>query len=63
MKDCIAGLGRGHVVSRGADATDPGGYSGHLLHWPALAELLKAAKLGHLKIGIATLPSSWRKIS
>lgn len=39
-------------MGTGTDATDPGGYPRHLLHWAALAELLKAPELRHLKVSI-----------
>lgn len=52
LVDGIAGLGRGHVVGRGAHAADALGDARHLFDRPPLAKGLKAAKLGHLKIGV-----------
>ena len=50
--DRVAGLGRGHVVRLGADAADARRDARHLLHGPALGELLKAAQLGDEQVGV-----------
>jgi len=40
------------MMGTGTNATNAGGYSGHFLNRPTLAELLKAPQLGDLQIGI-----------
>jgi hypothetical protein len=52
---CICGLARGHVMSARSDTAYTGYYTGHLLNRPALAELLEAAKLGDLEVGIGNI--------
>ena len=55
-EDLVQGLGRRHVVGRGADAADIGHDPGHLLYGPADAEPLEAAQLRHLEIGVLNIP-------
>ena len=53
--DGLAGLGRGQLVADGADAADARGNARHLVERAAFGELLEAADLGHLKLGIRDL--------
>ena len=53
--DGVGGLGRGHVVRLRADAADPAREDGHLLDRPADAELLEAAQLRDLEVGVRDL--------
>src|SRR5208282_3417368 len=48
----IASLGGCDEMADRADAADPGHQGGHLIKGPTLAELLKAAKLGDVKVGV-----------
>ena len=48
----VQGLGGRHVVGLGADAADAGRQVRHVLGRPAHAELLEAAQLGDLQVGV-----------
>jgi len=48
----IGRLGRGHVVRRGAHATDALGDARHLFDRATLAKGLKTTELGHLEVGV-----------
>jgi hypothetical protein len=53
--DGIASLGRGQLVADGTDAADARGDTRHLVKRAAFGELLEAADLRHLKLGISNL--------
>ena len=56
MIDRVRGLTRGHMVRARSDTADTRHYPGHFFNRSALAELLEAAQLGYLKVGIAHTP-------
>src|SRR4030042_3805621 len=55
MVDCIGGLTRGHMMGTRSDAADTRHDARQFFYGPALAELLKAAKLRYLEVGILNL--------
>ena len=50
--DGVARLGRGQQMADRADAADARGDAGHLAVGPALAELLEAAELDDVELGV-----------
>ena len=54
-EDLVARLGRGEQVADRADAAGAGGDRRHLPEHPALAELLEAAELDDVELGVADL--------
>ena len=50
--DGLAGLGRGNQVRDRADAADARHQAGHLVKGTAFGELLKAAHLGDVEVGV-----------
>ncbi len=54
--DGFAGLGRRQLMADGADAADARGNARHLVVGAAFGELLEAADLGHLKLGVGNMP-------
>ena len=59
----VQGLGGRHVVGLGTDAADAGRQVGHVLGRPAHAELLEAAQLRNLQVGVGHVPLVVRKMS
>ena len=55
MEQGVQGLGGRHVMRLGADAADAGGEVGHVLGGAAHAELLEAAQLRNLQVGVGHL--------
>ena len=51
----VAGLGRGHQVADGTDAARAGRQGRHLAIGPSFAELLEAAELRQVELGIVHL--------